>query len=800
MRKWLGLLLSTVVALAVVLGTLVANVTASASPSQTYSGPYFGDGNLPPGCIRSMSPDNPENQCFHMRTGLNALDAPKVDVLILVPVSPFAERDMRIMRQAVEMWEGGIDYLAEEMKLPWLTTVDFRITVDAVGNVDTYPVVDPEIVIIASNPVGGIGIGIDPTQFLNELEIYDTDGVPCHGITNPFDFGTWQGMPGFDQHHGKDEGVYVEDCGGAGGNVCFAVNGAIDPVPGVTDVFGIFDLITHEFGHCLTLGHVGDGAEGSWGVVPTNDIMSYSEDPPGRSKCVSTLDVEAFAVRMSGYLDRNGDGTVSALDLLTVNDVPGDGRNPFQVQSPTDHLYASDTGRPMDCPQPDLGLTPGTPTDWTPTPVASSKPQLTLGTAKNKRGKLRLAGTVGYVPTGAQPTKSTASFEDRSGDSTSPFNDVRSLTVSVTDSSVDAFVTLGQLWPTTQATSVGGYSVVINGHRFDSFIPAGESEVMTWDNGREVYLPGSSSWDAASNTVRFHLSRAYLAKFGITAPYHVGSQANVQNGKRFVFIDDRAPEGEGTIGVTGKPLTPVKESSAAFDPPMGAQPYTVEFKSSGGNTYAVTSSNLGETLVADNTQFAMAVRSPSKVEVVLDWDDDASDLDLSVGQQGGDAVSGDGGSLPEKVVLDQVQGLLDLTVKPFLVSPSGTTYSLKATVTPLGGDSDRDGVTDPGDQCKKKKGPAPTGCPDADLDGVPDKFDKCKKRPGVGTANGCPVPATEWVKVFVDGKLAKQQRVDRAFGTGAFALKLAAGRGKHKVRIIWVDRSGVLASVTRKVR
>ena len=622
--------------------------------------------------------------------------------------------------------------------------------------------------------------------------------MPCHGIKNPFELSSWEALPGFDSHHGKDEGIYVEDCGGAGGNVCFAINGAIDPLPGVTDVFGIFDLITHEFGHCLTLGHVGDGAEGAWGVVPTNDIMSYSEDPPGRSKCVSTLDVEAFAVRMSRYLDRNGDGTVGARDLLTVNDVPGDGRNPFQVQSPSDHLYASDTGQPMDCPQPDLGLLPGTPTDWTPTRVADSRAKLTLRSVKHKRGKLRLAGSVRHVPAGPQPTKSTASAEDRGGDSTSPFNDVRRLTVSVTDSSLDAHITLGRLWPTTQVTSVGGYSVVVNGHRFDSFVPAGESEVMTWDNGREVYLPGSSTWDPAAQTVRFHLSRAYLAKYGITAPYHVSSQANVQNGKRFVFIDDRAPEGERTIGVKGRPLRPVTQSSTAFDPPLGVKPYTVRFNASGGNTYSATSSNLGESLVADNTQFAMAVRSPSRVEVVLDWDDDASDLDLSVGKQGEDPVSGDG-ALPERVVLDRVQGLLDLTVKPFLVGPSGTTYTLRARVTPLGKDTDKDGLTDPGDQCRKRKGPAPTGCPDADRDGVPDKSDRCRKKPG-GSSNGCPPPAQEWVKVFVDGTLVKKQRVDRVLGVGAFRFDLRAARGRHQVRIVWLDRRGVLDSVTRRVR
>ena len=80
----------------------------------------------------------------------------------------------------------------------------------------------------------------------------------------------WAGRAGFDGHHGDGGGIYVEDCNGsAGGNVCFAVNGGIDPLPGETDLFGLFDLVAHEFGHCLTLGHVGDGADGPWG--PTAD-------------------------------------------------------------------------------------------------------------------------------------------------------------------------------------------------------------------------------------------------------------------------------------------------------------------------------------------------------------------------------------------------------------------------------------------------------------------------------------------------------------------------------------------------
>ena len=366
-----------VLAFGFVFSIAVGSGPAGASPEEHYSGPYFGADNFPPGCIRDMSRNNPDNICHHMRTGLNALDSPQVDVLVMVPVSPTAERDMRIMRQSVEMWEGGIDYLATQMGLDWLGTgMDFHVTVDYFdltggegGEFTTYPIVDPEIVVIATNPVGGVGIGIDPVDFVFTNE----NLVPCHNVQNPFDFEYWENLPGFNDHHQQRTGTYVEDCGGAGGNICFAINGAIDPAPGQVDVFNLFDLVSHEFGHCLTLGHVGDGAEGEWGVVPTNDIMAYSPDPPDRNKCVSTLDVEGVAIRMSRYLDVNGDGKVDDADRLLANDQIGEGGNPFQIQHPDDHLYASRSGSPLDCPQPDLGLVAGPRTNWQPTPAASTQ-------------------------------------------------------------------------------------------------------------------------------------------------------------------------------------------------------------------------------------------------------------------------------------------------------------------------------------------------------------------------------------------------------------------------------------------
>jgi hypothetical protein len=396
----------------VAMAATTVSLASAAEQTEDPAGPYFGAGNIPALCEWEMldkledgskNPDywyrNTETPvCHHMRTDLNALDSPQVDVLILVPVSPTAERDMRIMRQSIEMWEAGISHLAGELELDWLAEgMQFHVTVDAVdpsgggGEFTTYPIVDPEIVVIATNPVGGIGIGIDPVDFFG----FPNGGEGfCHGIANPFDFGMWESLPGFDSHHEARSGTYVEDCGGAGGNICFAVNGAIDPTPGegpLADLFSLFDLVSHEVGHCLTIGHVGDGAEGKWGGLPPNDIMAYDTDPPGRSKCVSTLDVEGVAIRMSRYLDVNGDGVIDEADHLEANDQVGQGGNPFQVQRPEDHFYASVTGDPMDCPQPDLGLLPGERTNWTPEPsgepAPAPEPEPGPGSGKANKGK-----------------------------------------------------------------------------------------------------------------------------------------------------------------------------------------------------------------------------------------------------------------------------------------------------------------------------------------------------------------------------------------------------------------------------
>jgi len=815
-RKSLIFLLSCVVASLALVAPAWVPTTAQASPADDYVGPFFGNGNLPPGCIKDRSRANPANICHHGTVGLNGLDSPVVDVAVLVPASPTAERDLRIMRQAVEAWEGGIHYLAGEMGLDWLHDgVDFHITPSIVGaatgdEVSTFPLYDPEIVVIASNPVGAAGVGVDPTYATAELGILDEDGVPCHTIQNPFSLDAWEGLPGYDGHHDAGGGVYVEDCGGAGGNVCFSVNGGIDPVAGTTDVFSLFDLVLHETGHCLSLGHVGDGLDGVWGPVPTADIMAYSYDPPGQNKCVSTLNVEGFALRMSRYLDVNGDGIVTEADRLVPNDLRGDGSNPMQVQRPQDHHYASSTGSYWECPQPDLGMAPGVPTDWTPDPVETTTPVLDVTGPEEGAivadGQVSVTGNVQRKPNVAPPTSTTASAADPDGDSNTPLTDLQKLDVEVTDLEVTATLKVAQLWPSTEVTSLPKYGIVIDGQEFESYIPDPRSPatVKTWDHSYEHEVPAEwSSWDTATNAVTFHIPRSYLADNSQeTAPYDVFAMAGYGGNDKFNIVpDDRAPDagfvgvaepGVAPGGTTSTTVTP--EPAQSGDSSTSSVLETVVLEQEGGNHFGAEDTQTG--LTDNSHHFTLDVPETSHVELTLAWEDN-SDLDLSV--SGAATASAVTAGNPERVVLNDVQGKLDITVNPsFIFNLAGTTYTLIATLDPGpgSGDSDGDGLVDSNDPCPSQAGPAPTGCADSDGDGVRDPFDLCPDQPGNG-ADGCPIETDEQVHVYVDGMLAASTDVTTGDELDTFAIDVTIPPGAHEVRTDWEDAGEVIATTTR---
>jgi hypothetical protein len=449
------------------------------------------------------------------------------------------------------MWEGGIHNLARQMGLDWLEGVDFHVTVDTVdltgdggGEFSTYPIVDPEIVLVAANPTAGAGVGISPVQ------------APCTGLANPFDFDAWARVPGFDSHHkGSRSGTYEENCGGSGGNICFAVEAGWELEPGTVDWWSLFNMMGHEMGHCLSLGHVGDGSENllgqGWGPTTMHDIMSYSDDlrieagnrPKFLSKCVSTLDVELFATRMSHYLDVDGDRVIGPKDVLT----PNDSSSGFQVQNPADNLYASSTGSARDCPQPDAGLVPGARTNWDPSPVPSVTATLDVkspsaGTTVTDP-EVIVAGTVGerslYEP--VVPLPSSVSYDDNAADATGEFTEIKSVNVTATASHVEVAVDLNEIWPSTQLTSPVSYSLTVDGQKFDSFVrlPAGESNPRTYDE-YGWRADGMSEWDLEHNRVLFHIPREYLRENGVTAPYEVS--VSTSYGQLAQSHDDWAPE------------------------------------------------------------------------------------------------------------------------------------------------------------------------------------------------------------------------------------------------------------------
>lgn len=785
--------LASLAALIAVLATL----PATGSPSDSYAGPHVGDRRVPAECLLDASPANPDNDCYHMLVGLNALDSPKIDVAVLVPVSPTVERDLRIMRQVVHMWEGGIDYLSKEMDLPWLGKgVDFRVTGEAVTTddaglpIEPVQLVDPEIVVVATNPVGGIGIGIDPAAFIAEIGITDGEGVPC----SPADLSVLE-----DEDHGKDTGVYVEDCGGAGGNVCFAFNGAIDPVPGKTDLFGIFDLISHEFGHCLTLGHVGDGADGPWGPTPTNDIMAYSTDPPGLSKCVSTLDVEGFALRMSRYLDRNGDGSVTKGDHLHANDVEGDGFNSFHVQHPADHHYASPTGDPRDCPQPDVGLVPGPKTDWAPKPVDTTRPRLSVRSINVAGGRLNVEGRAGWRPIKAPPQDATGRAADPSGDATAPVSDITGLAVKVTAAKVRAVLSVEELWPVSGGSAVA-YSLVIDGRRFDSFVPTTSTDgrPITLDNGTGVPMPdGTAVWDKDADTVTFAVPRWYLKEQNILAPYDVGGQTGLHARTNDWLVTEDVVPNRGVVAVSGPRPAPAPR----LDVPKADRvtTRTVSLEHEGGNTFLPTDSTFGLGLVsAVETRHFLPLELTRQATVTVDltWDDPASILGLKVvGGSGQVTTSGD-----RSVTVKVPWARRDLTV---VVDPQEilgpVTYRLKATIRTVVADRDADRVPDAADLCRASAGPrTAAGCPDSDRDTVQDRFDRCRRVAGTAL-DGCWQRSGERVVVKVDGVRAGQQKIMTKRGSYAYDVSAPVSRGRHRVEILWYSGRSLVKRVTRSV-
>ena len=386
--------------------------------------------------------------------------------------------------------------------------------------------------------------------------------------------------------------------------------------------------------------------------------------------------------------------------------------------------------------------------------------------AETSDGHVHVSGTVERRPHDTPPTSPTAAYDDPDGDSLTPVTDIQNIQVEVTDLDVVATVKVNQLWP-KDVVSLPKYGVSIGGREIESYIPEPDNpnDVVTMDHSMERALPSEwSEWDAAANTVTFRIPRSYLADARVTAPYDVFALTSYRAPTKLwtVVADDRAPDA-GAIGVGapagdqsaaagGGPSTSGSGSTASslLDPIVLERP--------GGNTFTAADSTLGVT--GGRHEFSLSVPETSTVELTLGWED-ASDLDMFVtgAAQGSAASAGQ----PERLVLEDVQGPLDIGVDPYLVlGVPSTSYTLEAIVIPNGSDGGGGGPLS-----------------DIDGDGVPDDDDACVAEPGVGSS-GCPMPSDEEITVYVDGAAVASQAVESSHGPDDFALDVTVPSGSTR--------------------
>lgn len=213
---------------------------------------------------------------------LNDVDTAHIDAIIIPSASPWALRDISTIQMSLQAWENGIQDTS--VSPSWLAN-NFEMDIYTLGydDIPSDALSDPEIVVIAGefNPFLLFGIGYTvPIGF-------------CSGF-NPLDPSIWH------QHNGSQWATSTASCK-SGGNQCVALNTNFlhsdGPIIGINAYQHgerrMYDLVAHEVGHCLGIGHVGDALDFSTWIYPTTDIMSYQYDP-SQVFCVSTLNIKSL--------------------------------------------------------------------------------------------------------------------------------------------------------------------------------------------------------------------------------------------------------------------------------------------------------------------------------------------------------------------------------------------------------------------------------------------------------------------------------------------------------------------------
>ncbi len=262
--------------------------------------------------------------CYHQGVWYSP-DTHDYDVLIFPPTSANELRDWQLIEQSLDNWELGIKALGAD----WLTD-GLAINDYTVGKEFVPPdaLADPEVVVAlhagAVPLVGYLGLAVYFAGFCHGVGL-SADLGPIDATTDLSTLSTWH------QHPGSPYGHAMASCEG-GGHVCTVTNAAPLAVDNANDRRVHFDLISHEIGHCLTLGHVGDATTESLDdsdAYPEHDIMSYASDGHHASTmhCPSTLNVRTIEAAFSNLLGQGGS---------TNNQVQHDGNAVYSHMHPDD--------------------------------------------------------------------------------------------------------------------------------------------------------------------------------------------------------------------------------------------------------------------------------------------------------------------------------------------------------------------------------------------------------------------------------------------------------------------------------
>lgn len=305
-----------------------------------------------------------DDGCFHQYM-VNEPDTATLDVLIVPPPGATALRDANLLRASVRMWESGLKAGARTHGMHWLAD-GLSITPMVLGeDVPAGPsAFAPDIVVVLGDagPAGVMwayaGVGTDAfSGFCKPVQSAHDGTLPSPDALRT--------LPGYDGHHGGGWGTVELGCE-TGGRVCVVAGAALYDLPDDFQAINFFDLMSHELGHCLGLGHVGDASDFGGKAYPPDDIMSYEQDDrdPGVALCVSNLNLKTFAYRYRPFLaggdplgysaDRDGYVTMAggadpAPDSTVLNPLPESSWRIFRTDG-TESPSASE------CPQPNLAL------------------------------------------------------------------------------------------------------------------------------------------------------------------------------------------------------------------------------------------------------------------------------------------------------------------------------------------------------------------------------------------------------------------------------------------------------------